>query len=386
MTVEVRRVHWKRGVMTEEQKAAARRFLPEIRTALICIRRFLTSYPKDNKNTAFLTPVWYNVCREKHFAGQTKCHIKEETNMRILATDGLAKPAVERLTAGGHEVVEEHFEQSEVGNAIRDFDVVVVRSATKVKEAEIDAAKGSRLKLIVRAGVGLDNISVDYARAAGIEVRNTPKAPSNAVAELALGFLLSCARGIAPATHDLREQKWDKKGYSKGIELEGKVCGIIGYGRIGQCLGRKVQALGMHVLSVVHCHKPADCESETMQFVSMQELLERSDFIVLCAPPAEKPILDADAFADMKDGVSVINVSRAKNLDENALYDALNSGKVRAAGIDVWMTEKAANWYLAGHPHVTATPHIGSGTAEAQRRIGEEVVEIIEEKSRELNG
>ena len=154
--------------------------------------------------------------------------------------------------------------------------------------------------------------------------------------------------------------------------------GVIGYGRIGRMVGEKAQALGMKVLSVVHRNRPEGCECETMHFVSMDELLSQSDVIVLCAPSGDQPLVDADSIAKMKDGVVIVNVSRGANVDEAALLDALNTGKVRAAGLDVWMSEKDPNWALAQHPAVSCTPHIGAGTKEAQKRIGAELVDIVE--------
>ena len=298
---------------------------------------------------------------------------------RILVTDGMDAAAVAKLRKDGYEVVEQFYEPDALGGALRDFDAVIVRSATKIKQPQIDAAKGGRLKLIIRAGVGVDNIDVKYAEAAGIQVRNTPRASSNAVAELALALLFACARNISIAGHTMRENKWDKKAYSKGFELEGKTMGVIGYGRIGRMVGEKGQALGMNVLSVVHRNKPEGAECRTMHFVSMDELLAKSDIIVLCAPGGDKPLVDAGSIAKMKDGVVIINVSRGSNVDEAALLDALNSGKVRAAGLDVWLSEKDPNWALAQHPSVSCTPHVGAGTMEAQKRIGAELVDIIEE-------
>ena len=169
--------------------------------------------------------------------------------MRILVTDGMDKTALETLRAKGHEVVEQFYAPEELGEAIRDFDVVVVRSATKVRANHIDAAKGSRLKLIIRAGVGVDNIAVKYAEEHGIQVKNTPRASSNAVAELALALLFSCARNISIAGHTMREGKWEKKAYGKGIELQGKTLGIVGFGRIGQHLGVMAKAIGMKVIA-----------------------------------------------------------------------------------------------------------------------------------------
>lgn len=298
--------------------------------------------------------------------------------MRVLVTDGMDAGAIETLRRDGHEIVEQFYEPEQLGEALRDFDAVIIRSATKIKEPQIDAAKGSRLKLIVRAGVGVDNIAVKYAEAAGITVKNTPRASSNAVAELAIALLFSCARNISIAGHTMREKKWEKKAYSKGFEVMGKTMGVIGYGRIGRMVGEKAQALGMNVLSVVHRSKPEGCECDTMHFVSMDELLAKSDIIVLCAPGGDKPLVDAESLAKMKDGVVIINVSRGSNVDEAALLDALNSGKVKAAGLDVWLSEKDPNWELAAHPAVSCMPHVGAGTKEAQKRIGAELVDIIE--------
>jgi len=298
---------------------------------------------------------------------------------RILVTDGMDAAAVAKLRKDGYEVVEQFYEPDALGGALRDFDAVIIRSATKIKQPQIDAAKGGRLKLIIRAGVGVDNIDVKYAEAAGIQVRNTPRASSNAVAELALALLFACARNISIAGHTMRENKWEKKAYSKGFELEGKTMGVIGYGRIGRMVGEKGQALGMNVLSVVHRNKPEGAECSTMHFVSMDELLAKSDIVVLCAPGGDKPLVDAGSIAKMKDGVVIINVSRGSNVDEAALLEALNGGKVRAAGLDVWLSEKDPNWALAQHPSVSCTPHVGAGTLEAQKRIGAELVDIIEE-------
>ena len=297
---------------------------------------------------------------------------------RVLVTDGMDASAVERLRAGGFDVVEQFYEPGALGPALREFDAVIIRSATKIKEPQIDAARGGRLRLIVRAGVGVDNIAVPYAEAAGITVKNTPRASSNAVAELALALLFSCARSISVAGHTMREGKWEKKAYSKGFELAGKTAGIIGYGRIGRLTGDKCQALGMRVLSTVHRHRPEGCECETMRFVSMDELLAGSDILILCAPGGDKPLVSRETLEKMKDGVVIINVSRGSNVDEAALLEALESGKVRAAGLDVWMSEKDPNWALAGHPAVSCTPHVGAGTREAQKRIGLELAEIIE--------
>ncbi|MDR0840982.1 MAG: D-2-hydroxyacid dehydrogenase [Christensenellaceae bacterium] len=298
--------------------------------------------------------------------------------MRILITDGMDKGAIAQLKANGHEVTEQFYEPDQLGAALRDFDVCVVRSATKVRAKHLDEAKGGQLKLVIRGGVGVDNIDVEYAEANGIAVKNTPKASSDSVAELALAHMFSCARFISIAGHTMREDKWEKKAYGKGIEIGGKTLGVIGYGRIGQALGRMAQGLGMKVLAYDIFHFDG-LENANMQYVGMDELLQKADFISLHTPAIDgKPLINAENIAKMKDGVVFINTSRGNNVDEAALLDALNSGKVRAAGLDVYAEEPAKNKELYSHPSVSCTPHIGAATKEAQQRIGAEVVDIIE--------
>ena len=257
--------------------------------------------------------------------------------MRILVTDGMDKTAMAELKAQGHEVVEQFYEPAELGKALRDFDVVVVRSKTKVRAAQIDEAKGSQLKLIIRGGVGVDNIDVDYAKAAGIDVKNTPRASSESVAELAMAHMFSCARYISHAGYTMRNGQWEKKAYGKGIELCGKTLGVVGFGRIGQKLGVMAKAIGVD----------------------------------------GGALINAERIAKMKDGVVIINTSRGTNVDEAALLAGLESGKVRAAGLDVYADEPATNKALYSHPMVSCTPHIGAATVEAQKRIGAEIVDII---------
>ena len=176
--------------------------------------------------------------------------------MRILVTDGMDKTAMAQLRELGHEVVEQFYEPDQLGKALRDFDVAVVRSKTKVRANHIDEAKGGKLKLIIRGGVGVDNIDVKYAEANGITVKNTPKASSQSVAELAMGHMFSCARYLSIAGHTMREGKWEKKSYGKGIELQGKTLGIVGFGRIGQHLGVMAKAIGMKVVAFDIFHIP----------------------------------------------------------------------------------------------------------------------------------
>ena len=298
--------------------------------------------------------------------------------MRILVTDGMDKTAMAELKAQGHEVVEQFYESEELGKALRDFDVVVVRSKTKVRAPHIDEAKGSNLKLIIRGGVGVDNIDVKYAEENGIMVRNTPNASSQSVAECALAHMFACARFISIAGAAMRNDIWDKKAYSKGIELQGKTLGIIGFGRIGAHLGVMAKAIGMNVVATRSSRTSGTDEATGIPYVTLDELLEKSDFISLHAPALpDGPLVNADTIAKMKDGVCIINTSRGGNVDEKALLDALNSGKVRAAGLDVWAEEPSKNHDLYSHPMVSCTPHIGAQTVEAQKRIGAEIVEII---------
>ena len=300
--------------------------------------------------------------------------------MRILVTDGMDKGAIEKVRAMGHELVEQFYEPDELGKALRDFDVAIIRSKTKLRAKQIDEAKGSRFKCVIRAGVGLDNIDVQYAKDNGIEVKNTPKSPSESVAELAMAHMFSCARYISIAGHSMREGKWEKKAYGKGIELTGKTLGIVGFGRIGQALGVMARALGMHVIAYSRTHRPEVEQATGVAYVELDELLAKSDFISLHAPAADGgPIVTAETIARMKDGVVIVNTSRGVNVDEDALLAALESGKVRAAGLDVYAEEPTHNHALYSHPMVSCTPHIGAATVEAQKRIGSEIVDIIRE-------
>lgn len=299
--------------------------------------------------------------------------------MRILASDGMEKNAVATLRAQGHEVVEQFYEPAELAEQVKNYDVLVVRSATKVRQPIIDAAlETGRLKLIIRGGVGIDNIDHKYAEEKGIKVMNTPRASSDAVAELAVAHMLACARFVGISNHTMREGKWEKKAYAKGIELGGKTLGIVGFGRIGQALGRMAKGLGMNVIAFDIFHIPGIEEKTGINYVEMDELLAKADFISVHAPAVDGgALINAETIAKMKDGVNIINTSRGTNVDEAALLEALESGKVRAAGLDVWAEEPSKNEALYNHPHVSCTPHIGASTVEAQKRIGAEIVDII---------
>ena len=298
--------------------------------------------------------------------------------MKILITDGMDKSAMAQLAAMGHEITEQFFAPEDLGAALREFDAVIIRSATKIRKQQLQVAQGGRLKVIIRAGVGVDNIDVADAEAMGIAVRNTPSASTNAVAELAVALMFSCARFIAAAGPSMREGIWEKKAYSKGFELTGKTLGVIGFGRIGMRVAEMAEGIGMNILAFdMRGSVPNNLRS--VRFASLEEVLANADVITVHVPALDKPLISRETIAQMKDGVVIINTSRGANIDENALLEALNSGKVRAAGLDVWNEEPTKNEALSRHPAVSALPHIGASTQEAQKRIGLEIVEIIKD-------
>ncbi|MBR2366107.1 MAG: D-2-hydroxyacid dehydrogenase [Oscillospiraceae bacterium] len=298
--------------------------------------------------------------------------------MRILVTDGMDAAAQAKLVEMGHEVVNQFFEPDALGAALRDFNVVIIRSKTKIRKQQIDEAKGSALKVIIRAGVGVDNIDVAYAEENGIQVKNTPRASSASVAELAMAHMFACARFISIAGNSMRKGEWEKKAFSNGIELSGKTLGIVGFGRIGQKLCAMAKGIGMNVIATDVYHAPDAEATFGMRYVELDELFATSDFISLHTPAINgKKLIDAETLAKMKDGVILVNTSRGNNVDEEALLAALESGKVRAAGLDVFAEEPSQNAALYAHPHVSCTPHVGAGTKEAQTRIGAELVDII---------
>lgn len=296
---------------------------------------------------------------------------------RVLATDGMAKSAVSKLEELGYDVVQEFYEPDVLAEKVKEFDALVVRSATKVREPIIDsAAEAGRLKIIIRGGVGVDNIDVDYAKSKGIAVANTPNASSASVAELAIAHMFALSRFVGIANVTMREGKWEKKTY-KGIELSGKTLGLLGIGRIAKETAKRATALGMNVIYTNRSgHKP---ENDPYVRVELDELMAKSDFISLHMPASkgQAALIDADAIAKMKDGAFLINTARGALVDEDALCDALDSGKLAGAGIDVYHEEPCKNDRLIHHPKVSLTPHIGGSTKEAQDRIGEEIVQHI---------
>ena len=297
--------------------------------------------------------------------------------MKILITDGLAKDAIAALQEFA-EVDEQFYEPDALGEALKGYDAVIIRSATQIRQAQIDIAKTGQLKLIVRAGVGIDNIDHAYAKDQGIHVRNTPSANANAMAELTLAQLFAVSRFIAAANVTMRKGEWNKKNY-RGVELAGKTLGLIGFGHTARLLADKCAALGMDIL--YYDIVGAD-DQVPYTYADMADLIQKADFITLHTPASKdgKPLLDGGAIASMKDGVRLVNCARGGLIDEAALLETLTTGKGAAAGLDVFVGEPDVNLDLVNHPNVSVTPHLGAQTYEAQARVGKEVVDVVKEE------
>jgi D-3-phosphoglycerate dehydrogenase len=292
--------------------------------------------------------------------------------MKVLVNDAIAEAGIQKLKDAGFEVVVDHLEPEDLKAQIKDFDGLIVRSATKATREIIEAA--DNLKVIGRAGVGLDNVDREAAKEKGIEVRNTPAATSISVAELALGMMLAAARHIGQGTVSLKQGRWDKKKF-KGIELFGKTLGIVGMGRIGTELAKRAQAMGM---TVVFNDAMVD-KSEYAEFKSLDEVLGCADFISLHLPHNDSThyLINADTIAKMKDGAILVNAARGGVVDEGALYEALKSGKLKAAAIDVYETEPTTEHKLFELENVVLTPHVGAQAKEGQLRAGIQVAEEV---------
>lgn len=294
--------------------------------------------------------------------------------MKLLICDPTDPAAIATMRDAGIEVdVRDDVTPEDLETIIAGYDAMVVRSRTKVREPLID--KATNLKLIIRGGVGLDNIDVKYAESKGIEVRNTPAASSNSVAELTIGYLLALVRQVPQVAASMKDGKWEKKAFSKGTELADKTLGLIGLGRIGGLVAQKANALGMQVL--FYRRTPTEVDYATQ--VSLDDIFARSDFISLHVPhtPETHYIVGAEAFTKMKNGVYVVNCGRGGTLDEVALYDAIKSGKVAGAALDVFEDEKEEQGKrFIELSQVISSPHIGAGTKEASARVGAEVAQI----------
>lgn len=297
--------------------------------------------------------------------------------IRILANDTIAISAVEKLENSGFEVVHTHYSNEELLIQIKDFDCIIVRSGTKVRNDVIDAAKETgRLKLIVRGGVGVDNINVKYAEENDITVKNTPNASSNSVAELAIGHMFSILRYINISNVTMRNGEWNKKAY-KGYELNNKTLGLYGFGRIGQLVAKKASALGMDV--IYNTRSGEKTGFDEFKYVSVEELYKQSDIISLHVPfvKSQGPVLTKKEFGLMKKGVYIINIARGGVIDEECLLDAINDSIVAGAALDVFEDEPTVKEAILKCDKISLTPHIGASTYEAQIRIGEEISSVV---------
>jgi D-3-phosphoglycerate dehydrogenase len=310
----------------------------------------------------------------------------------ILANDGIDKAGQIALEEAGFNVDLNNIPQDELPTKLNEYEVLLVRSATKVRKDLIDSCPN--LKMIGRGGVGMDNIDVEYARSKGIAVVNTPAASSLSVAELVYAHLFGGYRFLYDSNREMpgngnTEFKQLKKKYSKGQELQGKTMGIIGFGRIGQSTGQIALGLGMKLLAhdpfITECELSLDIDGldspvkVPVKMVSKEELIKNCDVLSMHVPfnAGEKPVIGEEELNMMKDGVSIINCARGGCIDEVALIAKLEEGKVSFAGVDVFENEPTPQDNILKAPHVSLTPHIGASTVEAQKRIGLELADQI---------
>jgi D-3-phosphoglycerate dehydrogenase / 2-oxoglutarate reductase len=291
---------------------------------------------------------------------------------KILITDGLDERGQSILRASAEVNDKNGISAEDLVNVVGDYDGLIVRGRTRVTAAIFEAA--SRLKVVGRAGVGVDNIDLEAAKKHGVAVVNAPTSTSIAVAELAFGLLLALAREIPRGDASMKQGDWIKKEL-EGVELNGKTLGVIGYGRIGTEVGRRAAAFGMNVV----IYDPNVLEEELAhgdaEPVSLQDLFAWSDFISLHLPlnVQTRDLIGQAGFSQMKDGVYIVSTARGGIIDEAALLDALNKGKVAGAALDVFAAEPPGLTDLVSHPRVIATPHIGAQTTEAQSRAAEDI-------------
>ena len=312
--------------------------------------------------------------------------------IKILANDGISQSGVDALKAQGFEVITQKVAQEQLSNVINEqnIEVLLVRSATKVRKELIDSCPG--LKMIGRGGVGMDNIDVEYAKNIGIEVINTPAASSSSVAELVFAHLFSMVRFLHQSNREMplsgdHKFKDLKKAFAKGQELRGKTLGIIGFGRIGQEVAQRAIGLGMRVVAHDKFVKETTIplsffDGQSLDFKittsSLKDLLSSSDFVSLHIPKVgDKAVIGSSEFSQMKEGAGIINAARGGVIDENALIEALKSGHISAAGLDVFENEPQPSIELLMQDNISLTPHIGAATLEAQDRIGTELAEKI---------
>lgn len=312
--------------------------------------------------------------------------------IKILANDGIHEDGLSLLEEAGYQVDTKKVAQEDLYKVLPGYDVIIVRSATKVTKEIIEACPN--LKIIARGGVGLDNIDVECAQSKGITVMNTPDSSSQAVAELTFAHMFSLARRLHASNRTMPAKgqtdfKNLKNKYSDGIQLRGRTLGIIGFGRIGREVARIGVALGMNVMPVdlivdeaeidINVYNSADVSlAVRVKTFEMDEMLANSDFITLHVPfGGGRALVGAEEIAKMKDGVYLINTSRGGAVDEEALLQGLESGKIAGAGLDVFDNEPKPRKELLDHPMISVTPHIGASTQEAQGLIGLELADRI---------
>ncbi len=296
--------------------------------------------------------------------------------MKVLVTDGIAPEAVKMLEEAGHEVTLDEASPEKLLGIIGDFDALMVRSRTKVRTDALDNAKN--LKVIGRAGIGVDNIDIQYAKEKNIKVVNAPMGSTLSVAELAFGHMLSLARGITRGTSGIKNGQWLKK-QLKGMELDGKTVGIIGCGRIGQALAKRCQAFGMTTIGY-DPYLPKEVADEAgIELMDLDRIYKGSDFISLhvALTDGTRHMISTEQFEMMKDTAYVINCARGGVVDEEALYTAVKEGKIGGAGVDVFETEPPGETKLAELDTITFTPHIGANTKDAQMKAGTMVSEQV---------
>ncbi|RJS84520.1 3-phosphoglycerate dehydrogenase [Candidatus Bathyarchaeota archaeon] len=286
--------------------------------------------------------------------------------VKILICDPINPEGIKRLRKAGFDI--KFLTRREMlKEEVQECDALIVRSRTKVTRDLIK--RGKRLKMIARAGSGLDNIDLKAAEASGIRVVNAPEAPADSVAELTIGLVIALARKITFADMSMKRGKWLKKEL-KGFLLKGKKLGLIGLGNIGLRVARIAKAIGMKILVTKRTPpSPQLLEEMEADFLSLDDLLRQSDIISIHVPLTEetKRMIDVEEINKMKDGVFLINTSRGEVVNEKALLDALNTGKIGGVALDVYETEPPKNLELIRHPNVICTPHIGAQTIEAQR-------------------
>jgi D-3-phosphoglycerate dehydrogenase len=292
-------------------------------------------------------------------------------NWRIIISDGLEDEGRKRLAAQA-----EVLDDPEL-SALGEVDALIVRSATQVTRTVLESGV-PRLRVVGRAGVGVDNIDLEAARQFGVLVVNAPLAATNAVAELTLGLMLAMARQIPQANAGMHAGRWEKKAF-KGSELGGKTLGVFGMGRIGAAVAQRAAAMGMAVIGYDPLIPADEIQHRGARPVSQQALIETSDYISLHVPLTDdtRGLIGAEAMAHMKPGVRLVCAARGGVVDETALLSALRSGQVAGAALDVFANEPPGQAALLEHPNLIATPHLGAQTAEAQARAATDIADEV---------